>query len=103
MLVKPTVFVGDIGYSIFSPPWAPSAPIHFCLKTEIFFSGLAYCPHVFSETGHQKRIFSKNALQSEDFWKRRFSFTCGRTETKVFEYDDVIHHMPYASSLTHSQ
>ena len=45
--------------------------IRFCLKADIFFSGFAYCPHVSGENSHRKWIFSKNALQSGDFWKRQ--------------------------------
>ena len=41
--------------------YAPSTQTCICLKLEMrfFFSGLACCPHVSSENGHQKRIFSK--------------------------------------------
>ena len=28
-----------------------------------------------------------------------FSFTCGRTQTEVFEYDDVIHYILLASRM----
>ena len=41
--------------------YAPSTQTCICFKLEMkfFFSGLACCPHVSSENGHQKRIFSK--------------------------------------------
>ena len=62
--------------------WAPSTRIRFCLKTEIFFSGLA----------HKKCSFLKSLS---------LSFTCGWTKTQVFEYDDIIRHLPkhYACSV----
>ena len=50
---------------------AESTCICFCLKADIFSSGFAYCPHASGENSHRKWIFSKNALQSGDFWKRR--------------------------------
>ena len=50
---------------------AESTRICFCLKADIFSSGFAYCPHASGENSHRKWIFSKNALQSGDFWKRR--------------------------------
>ena len=58
---------------------APSTSIRFCLKTEIFFSGLAYCQHISVENGHRKRIFSKtlsrmnifeNAFYTQMTWYR---------------------------------
>ena len=36
-------------------------------KTEMFFSGLVYRPHVFVENGHRKRIFSKTLSRVETF------------------------------------
>ena len=50
---------------------AESTSICFCLQADIFSSGFAYCPHASGENSHRKWIFSKNALQSGDFWKRR--------------------------------
>ena len=70
---------------------APSTRIRFCLKTETFSFGLAFCPHVSGENDHQKRIFSKMLSRVETFENACFLFTCGRTKTKVFEFDDVIH------------
>ena len=46
---------------------APSTSIRFCLKTEIFFSGLAYCQHISVENGHRKRIFSKTLSRMNIF------------------------------------
>ena len=37
-----------------------------------------------------------NAPQKGGFENAGFSFRCGRTKTEVFEYDDVIHHIPIA-------
>ena len=39
----------------------------------------------------------------EVFENARLSFTCGRTKTEIFEYDDVIHHhTSYITSITHA-
>ena len=46
---------------------APSTSIRFCLKTEIFFSGLAYRQHISVENGHRKRIFSKTLSRMNIF------------------------------------
>ena len=55
------------------------------------------CPtvhtYVFGENCHRKCIFSKTFSRVEIFEKAGFSFTCGRTKTEVFQYDDVIHHV----------
>ena len=67
--------------------------ISFCLKMGIFSSGLAYRPHLSGENGHRKRPFSKTLSRMEIFENADSSFTCGRTKTVVFEYDDVIHHI----------
>jgi len=67
-----------------------------------FFTSLDYRQHVAGENGHWKRIFSKKTLSRvETSEKAGFSFTCGRTKTEVFEYDDVIHHI--LISMTHVQ
>ena len=62
--------------------------------TDIFFP---VCPtvhtYVFGENCHRKCIFSKTFSRVEIFKKAGFSFTCGRTKTEVFQYDDVIHHV----------
>ena len=65
----------------------------------IFPSGLAYRPHLSGENGHRKRTFSKTLSRAEIFENAGLSFTCGRTKTEVFEYDDVIHHIPEAFRL----
>ena len=41
--------------------------------------GLAHLPHVSGDNG------------LEIFKNTRFSFTCGRLKTEVFEYDDLMH------------
>ena len=41
--------------------------IRFCLKTEIFFTGLEYRPHESGKSGHRKRIFSKTFSRVEIF------------------------------------
>ena len=70
---------------------ANSGPVHTYSLS--FFSVLAYRPHVSSENGHRKRIFSKTLSWVEIFENAGFSFTRGRTKTKVFKCDDVIHHI----------
>ena len=66
--------------------------------TDIFF--FPVCPtvhtYVFGENCHRKCIFSKTFSRVEIFKKAGFSFTCGRTKTEVFQYDDVLHHVPLA-------
>ena len=42
-----------------------STRIRFYLKTENFFSGMSWRPHVFCENGHRKRILSKHSTD----WK----------------------------------
>ena len=46
---------------------APSTSIRFCLKTEIFFSSLAYRQHISVENGHRKRFFSKTLSRMNIF------------------------------------
>ena len=55
-----------------------------------FFSGLAYRPHVSGENDHWKRAFPKTLENAG------LSFSYGWTKTKVFEYDDIIHHIRLA-------
>ena len=62
------------------------------LSTRICFSyfpGLAYRPHLSGKNGHRKRIFSKALSSVEILENAGFSFTCGRTKTEVFQYDDA--------------
>ena len=72
-----------------SPPRpAPPRP-HvsvFLFENGIFFFGLAYCQH--DET-HLLKTLSR----VESFENAGFSFTCGRTQTEVFEYDDAGIHL----------
>ena len=68
-----------------------STRIRFCLKTEIFSFGLAYCPYVSGENDHRKRIFSKTLSREEIFENACFLFTCGWTKTKVFDHTSYIH------------
>ena len=56
----------------------------FSLENGDFFpSSLAYRIHVSGKSGHGKRIFLKNALQSGDFLKTPF----GCTFNSLFESD----------------
>ena len=63
----------------------------FLFENGDFFSGLAF----------QKCIFLKSLSGVKIFENAGFSFTCGWTKTQVFEYDDVIRHLPkhYACSV----
>ena len=76
-------------------PWteATSTSIRFYLKTDIFSSDLVHRPHVSGENGHPKRILSKTLFRVKIFENAGFLFTCGRTKTEVFKYDDVIHYI----------
>ena len=58
----------EIIQNVLGPRPRPRASVFF-LETDIFSFGLAYHPNAFDENGHRKRIFSKNALQSEEFLK----------------------------------
>jgi len=75
---------------------ASSTRIHpFLFENWYFFSGLAYRQHVSGETH-----FFKTLSRVETFENAGFSFTCGRTQTEVFEYDDAgIHLMLPAWSM----
>ena len=61
----------------------PSIRIRFYSKTEIFFSGLAFCPHVSSENGHRKHIFPK-CSQRGDISRRCFVVLVQTDENIVF-------------------
>lgn len=65
---------------------------------EVFSSVLAFVlrtKHIRSFRAPKKPVFTpeKTPLQSGVFFlNAEFSFACGRTKRKVFEYDDVIDH-----------
>ena len=63
--------------------------------TDIFFRFVLATvqTYVFGENCQRKCIFSKTFSRVWIFEKAGFSFTCGRTKTEVFQYDDVIHHV----------
>ena len=77
---------------------APSTRIRFCLKTSMFFSGLAYRAHTSDENDRLKRIF-KNALQSGDFLKRRLFVYVWTNENGGFR---IRCHVSFTSSITHA-
>ena len=65
----------------------------FCLKTH-FFPPISPTVHLYSvKTITELRIFSKTLSRVKIFENASHSFTCGRTKTEVFEYDDVMHHL----------
>ena len=51
-------------------------------KTEIFFSVLAFRPHVSGIFGNQKRAFLKTVPGAEFFENAGLSFSCGRMKKK---------------------
>jgi len=72
---------------------APSTRIRIFSKTEIFFSVLAFRPHVYGVFDHWKRRFSKTLSRVENFENGDLSYSwvfVWTGETEVFEYDDVI-------------
>ena len=71
----------------------PSTRVGFCLKTETLHK---YLVKTVTENGS----FLKTLSRVEIFENAAFSFTCGRTKTEVFEYDDVTHHI--TSSMTYA-
>lgn len=68
---------------------ATSTRIRFCLKTDIFFFGWAFCPNVSGENGHQKRILSKTLFRVEILKNAILLYSYGRMKTEVFENDYV--------------
>ena len=58
----------------------------YVLKHGIFFSVLVYHPRA-------NGFLLKTVPREEILKNAGFSFTCGRTQTEVFEYDDVIHYI----------
>ena len=72
----------------------------FLFENRDFSSGLADRPHVSGENGHWKRIFSKNASQSGDFWKRRLLVYVKPKENRGFRVRWC--HTSYTSSMTHA-
>ena len=61
----------------------PSIRIRFYSKKEIYFSGLAFCPHVSGENGHRKRIFSKKLSERRYF---KMLFCCARTDRWKYSF-----------------
>ena len=62
----------------------------YFVKQEIFFSVLVCRPPA-------NGVLLKTVPRVEILKNAGFSFTCGRTQTDVFEYDDVIHYILLAS------
>ena len=65
--------------------------IRFCLKADIFFSGLPTVHMYPVKTVTENGSFQKTLSRVEIFENASFSFTRGRTKTEVFEYDDVMY------------
>ena len=65
-----------------------------------FFSVFAFSPRVNGVYRCKTGGFSKTVPRVEIFENDGFNtFTYGRTKTEVFEYYDVIHHIPLALSM----
>ena len=45
------------------------------------------------KTVTENASFSNTLCRVKSFKNAGFSFACGRTETEVFEYNDVIHYI----------
>ena len=80
---------------------ALSRRIHFWLKTDIFFSGLAYRPCISGKNGHRKCIFSETLSREEIFekpafylhvdgWKQRFLNTMISSQHDAWSVRDVF-------------
>ena len=69
--------------------------IRFLKKMGIFFSGLAYRPHLSGENGHRKRTFQKRSPEWR-FLKTRACRLLVDGRKRSLEYDDVIHHIQEA-------
>ena len=69
-------------------------------ETEDFFPFFAFSPRVNGVYRYKTGSFSKTVPRVEIFENDGFNtFTYGRTKTEVFEYYDVIHHIPLALSM----
>ena len=93
----------DDDFFTHSPKQSYQGLVHmypFLFENRDFSSGLADRPHVSGENGHWKRIFSKNASQSGDFWKRRLLVYVKPKENRGFRVRWC--HTSYTSSMTHA-
>ena len=72
----------------------------FCLKTHFFSSDFAYRPLVFGENDHRVSYLFKNALQSEDFWKRWALVYVWTDENAGFRIR--WRNAPFTASMTHA-
>ena len=69
-------------------------------ETGDFFSVFVFSPRVNGVYRCKTGSFSKTVPRVEIFENDGFNtFTYGRTKTEVFEYHDVIHHIPLALSM----
>ena len=75
----------------------PSTRLSVFVWKRIFFPPISPTVHLYSvKTITESRIFSKTLSRVKILENAGHSFTCGRTKTQVFEYDDVMHHLPLA-------
>ena len=88
----------QLEYDVCHLPYAFKLKLSIILNGDVFFF-LAFFPHVNAMLGHWKTQVFKNGPKGEIFEIVGFSFTCGRTKTEVFEYDDVTHHRLLASRM----
>ena len=72
----------------------PSTRLSVFVWKRLFFPPISPTNHLYSvKTITELRIFSKTLSRMKIFENAGHSFTCGRTKTEVFEYDDVMHHL----------
>ena len=71
----------------------------FCFKKDIFFLRFGP-PSTRSQGKRSPFFFFLNLSKVKIFENAGHSFTCGRTITELFEYEDVIHHI-LSVSITH--
>ena len=82
-------------YMLTPPRRTLSTYLRKFLQRRFFFSVLASRPHENGVFVHQKSRFRKRAPDWTFFLNSGISFSCGRTKTEVFEYDNVIHHVAH--------
>ena len=58
-------------------------------------------PRVFGGNGHRKHIFSKTLSRVKILENPGHSFTCGRTKTEFFQYNDVVN-TSFTTNITHA-
>ena len=68
----------------------PSTLSRVFSKTEMFFSEYGYHAHVAGVFRHRKRRFSNTLSRVETFENGDLTYSSGRANTEVFNYDDIM-------------